>query len=307
MNSLLTRRAFALVLGLGSLVRSLPAAALAQVRLGVTTDEIDDDLLAAIRFLREFGLEYAEIRNIWGKYNTAQPIEKVREARALLDQNGIQTCILATGFFKIPLPPERPEGQAVLDEQWALLEGAIVRAKIFGTDKLRIFGFTYGKGQAAGSEKEYARIYELLREAARRARTAGVRLAVENVGGSYVSTGAESARMLKAVKDEVFGLTWDPNNAGASGERAFPDGYRLLDAARIMHVHLRDYRRRPDGKVEWCAVGEGEFDNLGQIRALLQAGHKPTFSLETHYRSSLGKAHASRTSLTALLKVIEKV
>jgi len=31
-------------------------------------------------------------------------------------------------------------------------------------------------------------------------------------------------------------------------------------------------------------VGQGEFDNLGQIRALLQDGYKGTFTLETHWR-----------------------
>ncbi len=304
---LYTRRAFAFVLGLGSLLCPLPAASLARVRLGVTTDEIDEDLLTAIRFLREFGLEYAEIRNLWGKYNTSQPVEKIREARSLLDQHAVQTSVLATAFFKIPLPPDTREGQAVLDEQWALLEGATARAKILGTDKLRIFGFTYKDSKERENERDYARIYELLRESARRARAGNVRLAVENVGGSYIATGADSARLLKAVQDDRLCLTWDPNNAGLSGERAFPDGYRLLDPARIIHVHLRDYRRKPNGTGEWCAVGDGEFDNLGQIRALLQAGYKETFTLETHYRSPLGKAHATRTSLTALLKVIEKV
>jgi sugar phosphate isomerase/epimerase len=133
------------------------------------------------------------------------------------------------------------------------------------------------------------------------------RLALENVGGSYVSTGAEAARLLKGVKDDNLGLTWDPNNAAASGEKPFPDGFRLLDPARIIHVHLRDFGPGPDGKVEWRAVGQGEFDNLGQIRALLKTGYKENFTLETHYKSPQGKAHATRTSLTGLLKVIEQV
>jgi sugar phosphate isomerase/epimerase len=117
---------------------------------------------------------------------------------------------------------------------------------------------------------------------------------------------AESAAVLKSVKDDTIGLAWDPNNAAESGERPFPDGYRLLDPARILHVHLRDYKH-VGGKVEWCAVGDGEFDNLGQIRALLKNGYKGRFTLETHYRSPQGKAHATRTSLAGLLKVIGQV
>jgi L-ribulose-5-phosphate 3-epimerase len=302
-----TRRTFAHLLGLGTLAAALPAASLKQVKLGVTTDEIDDDLLTALKFLREFGLEYAELRNIWGRYNTVQPMEKIREAKALMDEHKVKTNVLATGFFKIPLPPEGAAGEAVLEQQWALFESAVARARIFGTDKIRIFGFNHRSVADRQNEKDYARIYELLREAAKRARAAKVRLALENVGGSYIETGADSGKLLKAVKDDALALTWDPNNAGQGGERAFPDGYKMLDPARIVHVHLRDYRKRPDGKVEWCAVGEGEFDNLGQIRALLKSGYKESFTLETHYRSPQGKAHASRTSLTALLKVIEKV
>ena len=29
--------------------------------------------------LKEFGLKWAEIRNVYGKYNTEQPIEKIKD------------------------------------------------------------------------------------------------------------------------------------------------------------------------------------------------------------------------------------
>jgi sugar phosphate isomerase/epimerase len=295
-----------MVPALAAVCRRSRAMPLDRFPLSVTTDEIDEDFLTAVRFLKSFGLRQAEIRNVWGKYNTAQPVETIREARALLDEHGIKTAILDTGFFKVPLPPDTPQGRRALDEQWALLEAGMDRAEILGTRKVRIFAFTH-RPDDVPKAVDYARIYHLLRAAAARAAGRGMRLGVENLQGSYVSTGAQAARMLKAVPHQAIGLVWDPNNAGGAGERSFPDGYRLLNPARILHVHLRDYRRTPGGKVEWCAVGDGEFDNLGQIRALLKAGYKETFSLETHYRSPQGKAHASKTSLTALLRVIEQV
>lgn len=289
-----------------SLAAIARAASAAEVRLGVTTDEIDEDLLTAARFLREFNLSWAELRSVWGKYNTSQPLDKIREGKALLDEHRIRLSILSTAFFKIPLPPDTPQGRATLDNQWSLLDAAMERAAIFGTDKLRIFAFTYESG-GTPDPKAYPRIYELVREAARRAKARNFRLAVENVGDSYVWTGAQAARLLQALPENNLGLTWDPNNAGAGGEQPFPDGYRLLDPARIFHVHLRDYRRNAAGKVEWCEVGEGEFDNLGQIRALRKAGYKECLTLETHWKSPLGKAHATRVSLTALLRIIEQV
>ena len=300
-----TRRDLFAAPTIGLLAQRLSALPLASIKLGVTTDEIHEDVLTAAKFLREHGLKWAEVRNIWGPYNTAQPIEKVREAQRIFDEQGIRVSIEGTGFFKIPLPPETPEGQAILDKQWALLDSGLERAKVFGTDKLRIFSFTLGRGEGPATEKTKGRIHELLKEASRRAK--GFRLAIENVGGAHVETGAQLAELLKHVKESNIGATWDPNNAGAAGEQSYPDGFAKLDPARIFHVHLRDYKKNADGKIGWAAVGEGEFDNVGQIRALLKTGYKETFTLETHWQSPKGKMHATETSLAGLLKAIEKV
>jgi sugar phosphate isomerase/epimerase len=231
-------------------------------------------------------------------------MEKIREANRILDEHGIKVSVEGTGFFKIPLPPEGPEGQKILDKQWELLNTAIERAKAFGTDKVRIFTFMLGKGEAK-SDKSYARIWELTREAARRAK--GFRLAVENIGGGHVGTAAEAALMFKNVKQDNIGLTWDPNNAGENGEQSFPDGYRKLDVARIFHVHVRDYKHQ-DGKVVWAKVGDGEFDNLGHIRALVKDGYKGTFTLETHWRQpGQTKMWCTEQSIKALLDLVAKV
>ena len=279
----------------------LSAIELNKIKLGVTNDEVSEDPLVTVKFLRDYGLRYSEIRNVWGKYNTAQPIEKIRELRTIFDEHGIQTSVLATGFFKVPLPPNAD----ALDKQWALLDAAMERAALLGTKRIRTFGFTYRDGEKPEAAV-YPRIYELLTEAAKRARVKGLQLALENVGQSYIWSSTEAAAMLKAVKDDALGLTWDPNNAAQSGEKPFPDGFKRLDPARILNVHLRDFRRNGTGGADWCAVGEGEMDNLGQIRALLKHGYRDVFTLETHYKSPLGKEHASRTSMTALVKVFAK-
>ena len=291
---------------LGGLTSRLSAAQLSAFKLGITTDEVDDDLAVAIEFIKRFSLKYAEIRGLWGKYNTSQPVEKIRQAKKLLDENNIGVCILDTGFFKVQLPPETAEGNKKLDEQWALLDRAMERAEIFDTDKIRTFAFQYAKG-AGPDESLYPRIAELLKEATRRAKKGGFRLAIENVGGNHVSTAAQLAKMLDAVQDDAFGAIWEPNNSIREGGTGFPEGYRLIDPKRIFHVHLRDYRRMPSGKYEWCGVGQGEFDHVGQLRALLKDGYKETLSLETHFTMDGSKAKASEFSMKGLLAAIAKV
>lgn len=298
-----TRRGLFASAAAAILARRLDALPLAQIRLGITTDEIADDVLTAARFLRDHNLKWAEVRNIWGRYNTVQPADKVREAGKILDEHGVKVSVEGTGFFKIPLPPEGATGQTILDAQWKLLDDSLERARIFGTATLRVFSFMLNKDEQP-SARANARIDELVREAARRAR--GFRLAVENIGGGHVCSGAEAGAFLKRIKEDNVGLVWDPNNAAQSGEQSFPDGYRKIDPARIFHVHLRDFRRE-NGKVAWAAVGAGEMDNLGQIRALLKDGFKGTFTLETHWKDPKGPMYATETSLAGLLKVIEKV
>src|ERR1044072_5749726 len=97
------RRQFLAAPALAWIARALP---LSEIKLGITTDEIDDDVLTAATFLQRYNLHWAEVRNIWGPYNTSQPMEKIREANRILDEHGIKVSIEGTGFFKIPLPAE---------------------------------------------------------------------------------------------------------------------------------------------------------------------------------------------------------
>ncbi len=224
----------------------------------------------------------------------------------MLDDAGIELAVLDTGFFKVPLP-DAVGNEKALDKQWALLDRAFERATVLGTQIIRTFAFTY-KGDGVPPSSAYPRIYDLVAESADRAHAAGFRLAVENVGGSYVATAADSTALLESVRSPGLGLTWDPNNSARSGDpEPFPAGYRSLDASRIWHVHLRDYRRTSTGSVEWCGVGDGEFDHVGQMKALLQDGYDGVFSLETHYTIDGSKEAASERSLQGLLRAAGQV
>ena len=66
--------------------QKMRAVPLADFKLGVTTDEIDEDLLTALRFLRSYDLKWAELRSVWGSYAEKQPLDKVKQMRALLDE-----------------------------------------------------------------------------------------------------------------------------------------------------------------------------------------------------------------------------
>jgi sugar phosphate isomerase/epimerase len=214
-----------------------------QARLGVTGDEIAPDLETALRVLRELGLGWIELRNVWGKYITEVSLDDCRRARTLMDRQGVRVSVMDTALYKCDLPGAasgRKEDYPYAAQE-ALLGRALERAPVLGTRSIRIFSFWRPSQSAA----VFDRIVEHLSAAAERARKAGCLLLLENVNGANAETSAEAARLLAAIPSPHLGLAWDPNNAFCGNEIPFPDGYARLDRKRIQHVHLRDAGRDP--------------------------------------------------------------
>jgi L-ribulose-5-phosphate 3-epimerase len=291
---------------LGALAAAGPARALplSEFKLGIINSEISDDVEEALRFIQSYGLKWAQIKVLWGKYNAAQDTETVKRARRLVDQYGLRVSLLCTAFFKCPLPPPGDERKKVLKSQYEILETAIANARILGTNKIRAFAFTNpGRG-----ENRWSEAMEHLREAARIAESEGVYLAVENVFGAHVATGAEVKRMLDEVPSKHVGLIWEPNNAAMAGDFTHLNGLDFVDPKRILDVHLRDGRHDENKKFTWCAVGDGELDVAGTLKQLRSVGYNGTFTLETHYTPPGGtKKDGSKRSIEGLLKVIDSL
>jgi len=285
------------------------AANVKQFKLGVITDEITQDFEKALAWVKGYGLEWVELRNVWGKYITEFTPDEVKRAKDLLAKYNLRVSVLDSAYFKTTLPGTTSKfadgkGDFAANEhekQDALLERAFGRAKDFGTDKVRIFSFW----RVEDPHTVFDRVAKELEKTAEIAKRESIRLVLENESACNVATGAEGAAMLNAVKAPSLGLNWDPGNAYAAGERPFPDGYDLLDKKRLWHMHLKD----AEGKGEvWRPIGGGKIDYLGQFRAILKDGFTGTMSLETHYlNAAKDKEESSRESMDGLLKVISEV
>lgn len=53
-------------------------------KLGVISDEVSQDLETALKFLKEFDLEWVELRYLWGKYVTDIDRDSVKKTQNLL-------------------------------------------------------------------------------------------------------------------------------------------------------------------------------------------------------------------------------
>ncbi len=283
-------------------------------KLGVITDEVNPDLNVVLSsFYPQYSLRWAEIRNVKlrGKsryvYKSATA-DELKQIKKQLDDAGVQLSVLDTGVYKIALPGTTPLGEDAADlnpekgeytHQLDDLKRAADAAHALGTKKVRIFTFK----RVADPNAIFDRIVDDLNKAITVAKEHDVTLLVENEFDCNVGTGAETARLFKAISDRHLMHNWDPGNCYEAGEQPFPKAWDQLDHSRIEHMHLKDAR----GK-KWMPIGGGDIDFVGQFEALKKMKYEGTMSLETHYRNAQKNPYTSSVeSMNGLVRVLKRV
>ncbi len=281
----------------------------ALMKLSAITDEISQDFEHALSVMAEYGVAGAELRGLWGT-NIGELSEKQakRAEQALADAGLVVSC-LASPFFKCDLAGSEPATAGRMHlaqarsygEQLDLLDKLCDLADRFGTRLIRVFSF-WRRGPLTPQIEDsiIAAFDEPLAVAERR----GVTLCLENEHACYLGTGSEVARVAERIGLPRLAICWDPGNALAAGEVPFPNGYEAV-RDRVVHVHVKD-AVMPAGAPEWCVVGEGVVDYVGQFSALRDARYEGFISLETHYIPSGGtNEDGSRPSLAALNRLVK--
>jgi L-ribulose-5-phosphate 3-epimerase len=287
---------------------------MAMLTISVLTDEISQDFAHACEIAaREFGLGYVEVRAMHNKNVMNWDAAEVAEARKILERHRLRVSEIASPIFKTdwpgapksPFSPKNPQFGAdfTYEQQDELIDRALDLAKAFNTPYVRIFDFWRLDDQAP----HRSAIDDRVRQAAITAGKKGVTFTLENELACNTATGAEAARLLSAVRERSLMLNWDPGNATARGERAYPDGYRKLPVDRIGHVHCKDVVDRTGGDTDWAPMGKGIVDWLGQFRALKKDGYSGVVSLETHWRGGGTPEESTRQSMKGMKDLLAKV
>ena len=312
-----SRRTFMAGLGAAAVSSALSprsrARAASTFRISVLTDEISQDLGHACEVAaRDFGLGWVELRAMHNKNVINWDAHDIADARSILERFNLQVSEIASPVFKTdwpgapksPFSPKTPQFGAdfTYEQQDELLERAIELAKAFKTPYVRIFDF-WRLDNPAPHRKA---IDDRVRDAAVKAGKNGVTLNLENELACNTATGAEAARLLGVVRERSLMLNWDPGNAAARGEKAYPEGYGRLPKDRIGHLHCKDVVPAGNTKTEWAAMGAGTIDWVGQFRALKADGYHGALSLETHWRGA-GTAEAStRKSMAGMKELLQR-
>ena len=275
------------------------------MRLSVITDEISQNLEAALGVCEDLGVGTVELRAVGGANIVSHDQSSLERIRATLRDRDFDVCAISSPFLKCHLRGDgTPRGTthfaapASREEQWDVLERSLSVARLLGAPVVRAFSF-WRVPDPASVREEVARV---LAEAVERAQGAGLELALENEHECNVGTGAEARWVLDRIPSPSFGLVWDPGNEAMMGSEPFPGGYSHV-RGRVTHVHLKDV----DDKGNWTKAGTGIIDYPGHLRALAEDGYAGVLSLETHYEVPGGGLEgATRESVAAIRALCEQ-
>lgn len=295
---------------------SAQSSATCPFRLAVINDEISQDFDRACHVVaRDFGLNWIEIRSLWGKSLAILGDDEISEAKRILAKYNLRVTDFASPLFKTDLPgaplsklsPSHDTFHASFNykQQDELLERLIDLCKTFATDRIRCFDFW----RLEDPKPFRATINAKLAEAADICAKHSLILLLENEMSCNTGSGKEAAETLRAIPNPNFMLNWDPGNSATfAGDVPYPTDYDLLPKSRIGHVHCKNVKRTPGESkpFEWQPVNIGVVNWAGQFRALHRDGYHYAVSLETHWRGGSGntpdeKAEAStRISMAGL-------
>src|SRR3984885_14267060 len=249
-------------------------------KISVISDEISGDFDHACSVIaNDFGLQWVELREMWGKN---------------LSRYNLQVTDIASPLFKVDWPgaPKSQYGSkadmhgaddVAFKKQDEVVARSIALAKQFKTNKIRCFDFWRLDDVAPYR----AAINEKLRATAEIVGKEGLLLVLENEFACNTATGREAAKVLGAVQTPHLALNWDPGNAVMRGEMdAYPGGWDSLPKDRIHHCHCKNAVKDASGKIVWSPVDKGYVDWVAQFRALKAAGYHDAVSLETHWRGA---------------------
>ena len=289
--------------------------AMADFTVAVITDEFSQDYELVCQTAAELGIRAIEVRTIWNKNVVDLSDDEIREVGLIARAAKLEIICVASPLYKCTLTDSGDLDHNVQqdafhsvhtfeDQDWVLRRSLEV-AGILGARLVRAFSFW----RTTEPQNITDRVIEMLRQAVDMAASQGRTIALENEHACNVATASESVPILRAIDHPNFGLAWDPANAYVAGELPYPDGYRLLPAGRIVHVHAKDCSIEiSTDRATWKELGKGEIDWPGTLTALAADGYRGAVSLETHWGGPGGdKFEGSRICSHALKRLVAAV
>ena len=246
-----------------------------QLRLSAFSDEYAKDFHRQIEGMRNFGIDFVELRHLDGKNVSLLTTDELEEAKTILDAYGVRVSAIGSPLGKIPLDGD-------LDAHFETAKRVFEAANRMETPLVRIFSFYPPEGRRIGDCR--GEVIDAVGTLLEIARTYGVTLCHENEARIYGDT-PERCRDLLDAFSGALKCVFDMGNFVLEGVTPYPDAYLLLQPY-IAYFHIKDALQA--GAI--VPPGRGE----AQIKEILTAHRAYTeedffVSLEPHLQLFSGR------------------
>ena len=216
------------------------------IKLAAFADESDPSFEGQISALKRNGIGYIELRGLDGVNVSNITEEDAKVYAARLKEAGIKVWSIGSPIGKIKITDD-------LDAHLEKLEHVCKLAKIFGTDKIRMFSFY----EAYGEEEK---VISTLRAMVKLADGYGIKLCHENEKRIF----GDTLERVLLISEKVEGLSiiYDPANFIEVGE----DPEKTLPALHGIstYFHIKDVIHET-GELVPAGCGDGQVARLVQM------------------------------------------
>lgn len=213
------------------------------IKICAFADEAARSLEEQIEALKRNKVKYLELRAVNGTGVSSITVEDATEYSRILKENGIEVYSIGSPIGKVDVSVD-------FDKYLEDITHIFRLAKIFGTDKIRMFSFYNAYG-------ERDRVIDYLRRMVAKAKEYGLELYHENEKGIY----GDVAERVIDILDNVPGLksVYDPANFLQVGEEA--DKTLDLLHSRTDYFHIKDVEVAT-GHLLPAGEGDGKIEEL---------------------------------------------
>lgn len=247
------------------------------IKIYAFADEASPNIDGQITAIKRNGLNGLEMRNVDGVNVSDITIEKAKEVKHKLQENGLITWSVGSPIGKIDIVKD--DFKAHTEK----LKHTLEIANILDSKNIRMFSFYIPNGKDASEYKN--EVIERLGVMCDIARNFGVSLCHENEKGIYGDIPERCLEIHKALP-ELKGI-FDPANYVQSGA----DTLKAWDMLKsyIYYMHIKDAKL--DGTVVPAGQGDG---NVKEIVKSFIAGCGKAFTIEPHLTVFEGFSHLER-------------
>ena len=234
-------------------------------KLYAFADEADKMVDGQIRAMLRNGLNGLEVRGVDGENVSKISIEKAKEVRKKLDDNGLVTWSIGSPIGKIRMDQD-------FNEHLDVYRHTLEVANVLGAENLRMFSFFMPQEEL---DMHRSAVMDRLGQFIEIARGTGVSLCHENEKGIYGAT-ADRCLDIHKTYPELKGV-FDPANFVQCGEDTLR-AWELLNPY-IYYLHIKD--ALSDSRV--VPAGKGEGNVAAIVKAYLAKGGC-AMTLEPHLK-----------------------